>query len=124
MVTRSTYELMVTRSCFPFILMNLGSKEVDNRDFARERNFLTKTEVVGTAEARKGRNLHGKKLEVDNSGNHNLDDTKEACSGTEGQNISSVREKLEFEVTDGKVAWSSSQVSRKKSKKVLFRKRV
>ncbi|KAL7220650.1 hypothetical protein ACSBR2_013516 [Camellia fascicularis] len=101
---------------------SLGSMEADNGDFGRERNFLMKTEVVGTAEARKGRKLHGKKLEVDNSGNHNLDDTKEACSGTEGQNISSVREKLEFEVTDGKVARSSSQVSRKKSKKFLFKK--
>ncbi|CAL5393210.1 unnamed protein product [Camellia sinensis] len=101
---------------------SLGSMEADNGDFARERNFLMKTEVVGTAEARKGRKLHGKKLGVDNSGNHNLDDTKEACSGTEGQNISSVREKLEFEVTDGKVARSSSQVSRKKSKKFLFKK--
>ncbi|KAI8012289.1 Protein ALWAYS EARLY 3 [Camellia lanceoleosa] len=101
---------------------SLGSMEADNGDFARERNFLMKTKVVGTAEARKGRKLHGRKLEVDNSGNHNLDDTKEACSGTEGQNISSVREKLEFEVTDGKVARSSSQVSRKKSKKFLFKK--
>ncbi|XP_028079451.1 uncharacterized protein LOC114281197 isoform X2 [Camellia sinensis] len=84
------------------------------------RSILSQT----CSEARKGRKLHGKKLEVDNSGNHNLDDTKEACSGTERQNISSVREKLEFEVTDGKVAWSSSQVSRKKSTKVLFRRGI
>ncbi|KAH7842107.1 hypothetical protein Vadar_001558 [Vaccinium darrowii] len=97
-----------------------GSMEADNGDFGRERNYLRQIEV-GTAEGRKGRRLHGRKLEVDDSGNHRLDDIKEACSGTEeGQNIGTVRGKLEFEVTDGKVARSTSKVSRKKSKKALF----
>ncbi|KAL6971312.1 hypothetical protein U1Q18_030990 [Sarracenia purpurea var. burkii] len=102
---------------------SIGSMEGDNGDLARNRNYLMETEGVGTAEIRKGRRLHGKKLEVEDSGNNHLDDIKEACSGTEeGQNIGVVRGKLEFEDTDGKVARSSSQVSRKKSKKVLFKR--
>ncbi|KAF7144937.1 hypothetical protein RHSIM_Rhsim04G0219400 [Rhododendron simsii] len=97
---------------------SIGSMEADNGDFARERNYLRQSEDAG---GRKGRRLHGRKLEVDDSGNHRLDDIKEACSGTEeGQNIGTARGKLEFEVTDGKVARSTSQVSRKKSKKALF----
>ncbi|XP_058209241.1 protein ALWAYS EARLY 3 isoform X2 [Rhododendron vialii] len=97
---------------------SIGSMEADNGDFARERDYLRQSEVAG---GRKGRRLHGRKLEVDDSGNHRLDDIKEACSGTEeGQNIGTARGKLEFEVTDGKVARSTSQVSRKKSKKALF----
>ncbi|CAL5347002.1 unnamed protein product [Camellia sinensis] len=102
---------------------SLGSMEADNGDFARDRNYLIQTKGVGATEARKGRRLHGKKLQVDDSGNNLLDDIKEACSGTEEeQNIGAARGKLEFEVKDGKLALSSSQASRKKSKKVLFRR--
>ncbi|KAI8002837.1 Protein ALWAYS EARLY 3 [Camellia lanceoleosa] len=102
---------------------SLGSMEADNGDFARDRNYLIQTKGVSATEARKGRRLHGKKLQVDDSGNNLLDDIKEACSGTEEeQNIGAARGKLEFEVKDGKLALSASQASRKKSKKVLFRR--
>ena len=98
---------------------SLESTEADNGNFGRPRNFVE----VGASEVKKERRLHGKKLEAYESGNNQLDDIKEACSGTEeGQNVGSVRGKLDFEVTDGKAARSYSQVSRKKSKKVLFKK--
>ncbi|XP_052188738.1 protein ALWAYS EARLY 3 isoform X2 [Diospyros lotus] len=99
---------------------SIGSMEADNGDFARNGNYLMETEDVGIAEVRKGRRFRGKKLEDDDSTNNHLNDIKEACSGTEGgQNIGAVRGKPEFEITDGKLA-RSSQISNKKSKKVLF----
>uniref|UniRef100_F6HDG1 Uncharacterized protein n=1 Tax=Vitis vinifera TaxID=29760 RepID=F6HDG1_VITVI len=59
--------------------------------------------------------------EVEDSGNNHLDDIKEACSGTEeGQKLSAVRGRLETEVVDAKIVRSSSQGTRKRSKKVLF----
>uniref|UniRef100_A0A5B6Z075 SANT domain-containing protein n=1 Tax=Davidia involucrata TaxID=16924 RepID=A0A5B6Z075_DAVIN len=102
---------------------SLGSMEADNGDFPRDRSYLMETEDVGTVKAQKGSRLYGKKLEVDDSGNNHLDDIKEACSGTEEeQKLVAVRGKLGIEVTDGKFARSSSQVPRKRSKKVLFRR--
>ncbi|XP_057485696.1 protein ALWAYS EARLY 3-like isoform X1 [Actinidia eriantha] len=98
---------------------SLGSTEADNEHFARDKKYLMEIQDHGTAEARKGRRLNIKKLEGDDSVNNHLDDVKEACSATEGH-LSAFREKLEFEVVAGKVARSSSLVSRKKSKKVLF----
>ncbi|CBI26088.3 unnamed protein product, partial [Vitis vinifera] len=69
----------------------------------------------------KGKKFYGKKAEVEDSGNNHLDDIKEACSGTEeGQKLSAVRGRLETEVVDAKIVRSSSQGTRKRSKKVLF----
>ena len=102
---------------------SLGSMEADNEHFARDENYLMEIQDHGTAEARKGRTLNIKKLEGDDSVNNHLDDVKEACSATEGH-LSAFREKLEFEVMAGKIARSSSHVSRKKSKKVLFTRGV
>ena len=100
-----------------------GSMEVDNGDFADDRNYLVETKVVGPSEVRKQRRLHGKKLEIDDTGYSHLDDIREARSGTEGgQNLGAFSKKLDFEVANRKLARSSSQVSRKKSKKVLFGK--
>ncbi|KAA8527473.1 hypothetical protein F0562_034812 [Nyssa sinensis] len=102
---------------------SLESMEADNGYFPRDKGYLMETEDASTAEARKGRNFFAKKLEVDDSGTHHLDDIKEACSGTEeGQEFDAVREKPEVEVMDGKFARFSSQVPRKRSKKVLFRR--
>ncbi|PSR92630.1 Protein ALWAYS EARLY like [Actinidia chinensis var. chinensis] len=102
---------------------SMGSMEADNGDFADDRNYLIETKVVGPSELRKQRRLHGKKLEIDDSGYGHLDDIREACSGTEGgQNLGAFSEKLDFEVANRKLARSSSQVSRKKSKKALFGK--
>ncbi|RVW55741.1 Protein always early 3 [Vitis vinifera] len=70
---------------------SLGSMEADNGDYARDKNYLTNAEGV------------------------------EACSGTEeGQKLSAVRGRLETEVVDAKIVRSSSQGTRKRSKKVLF----
>lgn len=101
---------------------SLGSMEADNGDYARDKNYLTNAEGVGTVEVQqKGKKFYGKKAEVEDSGNNHLDDIKEACSGTEeGQKLSAVRGRLETEVVDAKIVRSSSQGTRKRSKKVLF----
>lgn len=101
---------------------SLGSMEADNGDYARDKNYLTNAEGVGTLEVQqKGKKFYGKKAEVEDSGNNHLDDIKEACSGTEeGQKLSAVRGRLETEVVDAKIVRSSSQGTRKRSKKVLF----
>ncbi|XP_059668464.1 protein ALWAYS EARLY 3 isoform X2 [Cornus florida] len=100
---------------------SLGSMEADNEDFSRDRSLME----TGVRKLRgyKLRRPHGKKLEVDDIGNNNLDDIKEACSGTEeGQKFDAFRGKLEMKAADGKAERYSSQVPRKRSKKVLFRR--
>ncbi|GFZ14023.1 hypothetical protein Acr_24g0002130 [Actinidia rufa] len=84
---------------------SMSSMEADNGDFADDRNYLIETKVVGPSELRKQRRLHGKKLEIDDSGYSHLDDIREACSGTEGgQNLGAFSEKLDFEVANRKLA--------------------
>ncbi|CAK9159738.1 unnamed protein product [Ilex paraguariensis] len=99
-----------------------GSMEADNGEFSREKSYIRETESVSTV-VQKGRRHHEKKLEVDDSCINHLDDIKEACSGTEeGQKLGAVTGKFDMEVTDAKIPRSSVQGSRKRSKKVLFRR--
>ncbi|KAK6914463.1 DIRP domain, partial [Dillenia turbinata] len=92
-----------------------GSMEADNGDYGRDRNYSVDTEDVGTAETqRKGKKVYEKKAHAED-----IDDLKEACSGTEG-GLRSGKFKSET-VIDVKTR-SSYQVPRKKSKKVLFQK--
>lgn len=101
---------------------SVGSMEADNGDYGRDKHYLTIAEGVGTIEVQqKGKKFYGKKADVEDSGNNHLDDIKEACSGTEeGHKLSGVRARLETDVVDAKIARSSSQGTRKRSKKVLF----
>ncbi|KAF5465516.1 hypothetical protein F2P56_015513 [Juglans regia] len=98
--------------------LSLGSTEADNGDYALDKGYLRGREGVGTVEGQpKRKRYSGKKPEVEESINNDLDDIKEACSGTEeGQKPGAVKGKLESEV----VARSSSKGLRKRSKKVLF----
>lgn len=98
--------------------LSLGSTEADNGDYAIDKCYLRGRESVGTVEGQpKRKRYSGKKPEVEESISNDLDDIKEACSGTEeGQKPGSVKGKLESEV----VARSSSKGLRKRSKKVLF----
>ncbi|KAK6930448.1 DIRP domain, partial [Dillenia turbinata] len=92
-----------------------GSMEVDNGDYGRVRNYSVDTEDIGTAETQqKGKKVYEKKAYAEDN-----DDLKEACSGTEG-GLGSGKFKSET-VVDVKT-WSSCQVPKKKSKKVLFQK--
>lgn len=98
--------------------LSLGSTEADNGDYSIDKGYIRVREGVGTVEGQpKRKRYSGKKLEVEESINNDLDDIKEACSGTEeGQKPGAVKGKLESEV----MARSSSKGLRKRSKKVLF----
>ncbi|XP_062175130.1 protein ALWAYS EARLY 3 isoform X2 [Alnus glutinosa] len=98
--------------------LSLGSTEADNDDYARDKRNSRGREGAGTVEGQqKVKRYNGRKPEVEESINNDLDDIKEACSGTEeGQKPVAVKGKLESEV----VARSSVKGLRKRSKKVLF----
>lgn len=98
--------------------LSLGSTEADNGDYARDKRSSRGREGAGTVEGqRKGKRYNGKKPEVEESINNDLDDVKEACSGTEeGQKPVAVKGKLQSEVA----ARSSFKGQRKRSKKILF----
>ncbi|XP_057958844.1 protein ALWAYS EARLY 3-like isoform X2 [Malania oleifera] len=98
---------------------SIGSMEGDNDDYARCKSYLIGTEDVGTVDVQeKGNKYCGKMSEfVDGGNNH---DVKEACSGTEEQKSYIARRKVGMEVVDAKVALSSPQGPRKRSRKVLF----
>ncbi|XP_030974090.1 protein ALWAYS EARLY 3 isoform X1 [Quercus lobata] len=96
--------------------LSLGSTEADNGDYARDKGFLRGRERAGTVGQQKVKRYHVKKPEVEESINNDVDDIKEACSGTEeGQKPGAVKGKLESEVVR-----SPFKGPRKRSKKVLF----
>ncbi|KAJ8766738.1 hypothetical protein K2173_007805 [Erythroxylum novogranatense] len=89
--------------------LSLGSTEADIGDYSRDRSLL------------KGRKYNGKKPEIEESITNDLDEIKEACSGTEeGQKLSLVKGKFDIEVERKKIARTSNKGPRKRSKKVLF----
>lgn len=58
---------------------------------------------------------------VENVGNHQLDDGGAACSGTEeGLSFNSLKEKVDVEVTNGKLEQFSPKSQRKRNKKLFF----
>uniref|UniRef100_A0A2N9IY91 HTH myb-type domain-containing protein n=1 Tax=Fagus sylvatica TaxID=28930 RepID=A0A2N9IY91_FAGSY len=96
--------------------LSLGSTEADNGDYARDKRYLRGREGAGTVGQQKVKRYHVKKPDVEESLNNDLDDIKEACSGTEeGQKPGAVKGKLESEVVR-----SPFKGLRKRSKKVLF----
>ncbi|XP_044487094.1 protein ALWAYS EARLY 3-like isoform X2 [Mangifera indica] len=103
--------------------LSLGSTEADNGYYARDRSHLMDTENTGTFEGQqKGKRSHGKRPKLEESVNNQLDDIKEACSGTEeGQTMGAVKGKFGMEV-DEKISRSTYKGSRKRSKKVLFKR--
>ena len=77
-------------------------------------------EGVGTVEMpSKVNKLYKKREKVKHSGNHQFDDGGEACSGTEGLNVSS-RAIDDSEVSNIKGERPSPQGQRKESKKLYF----
>ncbi|XVF38683.1 hypothetical protein REPUB_Repub20aG0123000 [Reevesia pubescens] len=102
--------------------LSLGSTEADNADYARDKSYSRNIEGTGTVEVQqKGKRYCRRKPEVEESVNNQLEDTKEACSGTEeGKNLCDFKGKFEAEVADAKTSRASIKGPRKRSKKVLF----
>ncbi|GMJ02051.1 ARABIDOPSIS THALIANA ALWAYS EARLY 3, ALWAYS EARLY 3 [Hibiscus trionum] len=99
--------------------LSLGSTEADD---ARDKNDSRIIEGTGTVEVQqKGKRYLRRKPEVEESVNDHLEDTKEACSGTEeGQQLCDFKGKFDAEVADSKTSRASIKGPRKRSKKVLF----
>ncbi|KAL7597112.1 hypothetical protein Lser_V15G27974 [Lactuca serriola] len=87
-----------------------GSMEADNTDFPRDKS-KERINAGYVLHDRKG--SQGKKVRVDKKENKHLDYIREACSGTEGHNLSTLRRNFEF--SDVKPS-KSSQGSKKRSK--------
>ncbi|KAL4311611.1 hypothetical protein GQ457_01G030910 [Hibiscus cannabinus] len=102
--------------------LSLGSTEEDNADYARDKNHSRIVEGTGTVEVeQKGKRYRRRKPEVEESVNNHLEDTKEACSGTEeGQQLCDFKGKFDAEVADAKTSRALIKGPRKRSKKVLF----
>ncbi|GMI64104.1 ARABIDOPSIS THALIANA ALWAYS EARLY 3, ALWAYS EARLY 3 [Hibiscus trionum] len=102
--------------------LSLGSTEADNADYARDKNYSRIIEGPGTVEVQqKGKKYLRRKPEVEESVNNHLEDTKEACSGTEeGQQLCDFKGKFDAEVADTKTSRALIKGPRKRSKKVLF----
>lgn len=104
--------------------LSLGSTDGDNEYYSRDKSYLMDTETAGTVEAQqRGKRCRSKKPKLEESVNNHLDDIKEACSGTEeGQNMIVVKGKFGMEIADEKIPRFYSKGSRKRSKKVLFKR--
>ncbi|KAE8677621.1 Always early, putative isoform 3 [Hibiscus syriacus] len=102
--------------------LSLGSTEADYADYARDKNYSRIIEGTGTVEVhQKGKRYLRRKPEVEESVNNHLEDTKEACSGTEeGQQLCDFKGKFNAEVADAKTSRALIKGPRKRSKKVLF----
>ncbi|KAK9292843.1 hypothetical protein L1049_020823 [Liquidambar formosana] len=101
---------------------SLGSRGAENGDYARDSSSLMDIEGVGTVEVhRTGKKFYGKKDKVEDIGNDQFDDGREACSGTEeGLDVSAVKGIVDIEVTRAKIDRPSPQGQRKRSKKLFF----
>ena len=101
---------------------SLESRGAENGEYARDTSSLMDMEGVGTVEVhQKGKKIYRKKERVENIGHHQVDDSGEACSGTEeGLASSSLREKVDIEVSNAKSEQLSLKGQRKSSKKLFF----
>lgn len=101
---------------------SIGSRGVENGDYARDTSSLMDMEGVGTVEVRrKGKKFYRKKEKVQDIANHQYDDGGEACSGTEeGLNSGVTKGKFDIEVSNSKSERFSPQGQRKRSKKLSF----
>ncbi|GAY35971.1 hypothetical protein CUMW_019620 [Citrus unshiu] len=104
--------------------LSLGSTDADNGYYSRDKIYLMDAETADTIEIQqKGKRYHSKKLKQEESVSNHLDDIKEACSGTEeGQDMVVTKGKFAMEIADEKNSTSYSKGSKKRSKKVLFKR--
>lgn len=101
--------------------ISLGSTATDNDCHGRSRNYLMNACHTGVIETPlKRRRYHRKKpVEIDDNVGNLLEETKEACSGTEGQTFD-LKGSFEVEIADATTFRNVSK-ARKKSTKVLFK---
>ncbi|MED6218658.1 hypothetical protein PIB30_028497 [Stylosanthes scabra] len=96
-----------------FMEGSIESRGAENGEHARDTSSLKEMEGSGTVEVnQKRKKVYRKKERKENVGTHLLDDGGEACSGTEEGLNSSLKEKVDVEVTNSKPM--------KRSKKLFF----
>ncbi|KAI3821957.1 hypothetical protein L1987_09535 [Smallanthus sonchifolius] len=93
-----------------------GSMETDNTELSRNKS-KEKINAGYTLHDKKG--THGRKVRVDKTENTHLDYIREACSGTEGQNLGTIRRHFNIKVADAKPS-RSSQASKKRDENSAF----
>ncbi|KAK1436006.1 hypothetical protein QVD17_01781 [Tagetes erecta] len=93
-----------------------GSMEADNTELSREKS-KEKVNAGYTLHDKKG--IDGRQVRGDKKENTHLDYIREACSGTEGQNLGTVQRNFIIEVADAKPS-RSSQVSKKRDENSAF----
>ena len=87
----------------------------------RDASSLAEMEGIGTVEVhRKGKKFYGNKIKVEKIGNSQSDDGGEACSGTEKeQKASTLKGKVEIEMSNAKIDETFHRSQRKRSKKLF-----
>ncbi|KAL2325514.1 hypothetical protein Fmac_024572 [Flemingia macrophylla] len=102
--------------------VSVESRGAENGEYARDNTSLMDMEGIGAVEVhQKGGKFYKKRDRVKIVGNHQLDDGGEACSGTEeGLSFSSLKEKVDIEVTNNKIQNLSPKGQRKRNKKLFF----
>ncbi|XP_061970278.1 protein ALWAYS EARLY 2-like isoform X4 [Populus nigra] len=87
----------------------------------RDASSLAEMEGIGTVEVhRKGKKFYGNKIRVEKIGNSQSDDGGEACSGTEKeQKASTLKGKVEIEMSNAKIDETFHRSQRKRSKKLF-----
>ncbi|XP_019080574.1 protein ALWAYS EARLY 2 isoform X1 [Vitis vinifera] len=98
---------------------NLESRGAENGDYAGDTCSLMDSECVGTVVLQEGKKFCDNE-KVEEIGNNQFDDCREACSDTEGHNMNPVKRKIDTEVTNAKIEPSSPCGQRKRSKKLFF----
>ncbi|XP_076930113.1 protein ALWAYS EARLY 3-like [Bidens hawaiensis] len=93
-----------------------GSMETDNTELSRDKN-KEKAKAVFSLHDKKG--THGRKVRVDKKENTHLDYTREACSGTEGQNLGTIQRNFNIKVADARPS-GYSHVSKKRDEDSAF----
>ncbi|CAL9190453.1 protein ALWAYS EARLY 2-like [Musa acuminata AAA Group] len=95
---------------------SLGSREAENGVFARDVK-----EGAGAVEAPKRmKKRQGKRQKTFDTENFQIDDDREACSGTEeGSSVRKIKDENDLEVRDNKAARGSNG-SRKRSRQLFF----
>ncbi|KAH1037631.1 hypothetical protein GYH30_056798 [Glycine max] len=101
---------------------SIESRGAENGEYARDNSSLMDTEGISTVKVfQKRKKFYRKRERVENVGNHQLDDGGEACSGTEeGLSFSSLKEKVDIDVTNEKLEKFSPKSQRKRNKKLFF----
>ncbi|KAK7277936.1 hypothetical protein RJT34_22956 [Clitoria ternatea] len=104
-----------------FLEGSMESRGAENGEYARDSSSLMDMEGVGTVEVcQKGGKFYRKKERVENTGNHQLDDGGEACSGTEeGLSFRSLKGKVNVEATNDKLEQFSPKSQKRRSKKLF-----